>query len=188
MYFVASASLVSGLVWRPRAVAGYWRIAVASVARDCPHNHHFRFICFAMGSGTSGHAGGSGRAFGRESRLRNRHQMDEMRTSGLKGTGRYCVVIVNKTPPDNQRRAAFLISRRYSLLAVERNRARRLFREVYRLLYDFLPPCWLLFIPRQRMKGAKLADIYAEVLLLCGRAGLVISGAVGGGADLSPSL
>ena len=60
----------------------------------------------------------TGMAFGRDARLRNRWQLDEMRASGRKMAGRTCVLIIYKTPPDGMRRAAFLISRRYSLKAV----------------------------------------------------------------------
>ncbi|MBP5673952.1 MAG: ribonuclease P protein component [Victivallales bacterium] len=110
-----------------------------------------------------------GMAFGRDARLRNRWQLNEMRTDGTKMAGRFCVLIVNKTPPDGMRRAAFLISRRYSLKAVERNRARRLFREVFRMIFDSLPPVWMIFVPRQRMKSAGLADVMEDVRTLGGR-------------------
>ena len=66
-------------------------------------------------------------------------------------------------PPDGMRRAAFSISRRYSKLAVERNRARRLFREVYHRLYGSLPVAWVVFIPRHKMLSAKLDDVLEDV-------------------------
>ena len=107
----------------------------------------------------------TGSPFGRDARLHNRWQLDEMRAAGRKMAGRFCVLIVNKTPPDGMRRAAFLISRRYSLIAVERNRARRLFREAFRLIYNELPPVWLILVPRQRMKmkEVKLSDVMADI-------------------------
>ena len=104
-----------------------------------------------------------GVAFGRDARLRNRWQLDEMRASGRKMAGRTCVLIIYKTPPDGMRRAAFLISRRYSLKAVERNRARRLFREAFRQIYDQLPPVWMILVPRQRMKTAKLDNVMDDI-------------------------
>lgn len=113
-----------------------------------------------------------GGAFGREARLRNRWQLDVMRERGVKVAGRRFVLVVLKSPPDDMRRAAFLISRKYSLLAVERNRARRLFRELFRRWYDRLPPVWMLFIPRQRMKDAKLGDLADEIERLASRSGL----------------
>ena len=101
--------------------------------------------------------------FGRDSRLRNVRQLSDMRRLGIKSAGRHCVLVVLQPPPDGMSRAAFLISRRYSLLAVERNRARRLFREAYRQLFDELPKAWMLFIPRQRMKGIKLTELLPEI-------------------------
>ena len=65
-------------------------------------------------------------------------------------------------PPDGMGRAAFSISRRYSKLAVERNRARRLFREVYRRLREHLPIAWVVFIPRHKMLSAKLDDVLED--------------------------
>ena len=111
-------------------------------------------------------------AFGRDARLRTKWQFDVMRASTDKQVGKFCVLIAVKTPPDNQRRAAFSISRRYSPLAVTRNRARRLFRETYRQLYPALPPVWLLFIPRYHLQKAKLADVAGEVCRLVERLGL----------------
>ena len=110
--------------------------------------------------------------FGRESRLRNNSQLEDMRRLGHKVAGRHCVLVVLQSPPDGTRRAAFLISRRYSLLAVERNRARRLFREAFRQLYPQLPPVWLLFIPRRYMKGIRLPELLVEIRSLASEAGL----------------
>ncbi len=128
-----------------------------------------------------------GSAFGRDARLRNRWQLDVMRERGSKAAGRRFVLIVLKSPPDGTRRVAFLISRKFSLLAVERNRARRLFREVFRRWYPSLPPVWLLFIPRQRLKDAKLADLLQELPHLAERAGLPPPADDGGG-EPSPCL
>ena len=97
--------------------------------------------------------------FGRVSRLRNRSEIAAVRNGGQSCAGRYCVVNILQTPPDNLRRAAFSISRRYSKLAVERNRARRLFREVFSRIYGELPPCWVIFVPRQQMKGAGMWEV-----------------------------
>jgi len=74
-----------------------------------------------------------------------------------------------KEPPDGQRRAAFLLSRRFDHNAVVRNRARRLLREVFRLLFPELPPVWMLFIPRQAIKEAKMQDVLSEARRACQR-------------------
>jgi ribonuclease P protein component len=90
--------------------------------------------------------------------------------------GRFCLIIVGLEPPDGMVRATFLISRRFSVKAVVRNRARRLFREVFRRLLPSLPPVWLLFIPRRHITGAKMGDVEREAVellddLLLGGAG-----------------
>ena len=127
----------------------------------------------------------TGMAFGRDARLRNRWQLDEMRASGRKMAGRACVLIIYKTPPDDMRRAAFLISRRYSLKAVERNRARRLFREAFRQIYDQLPPVWMILVPRQRMKTAKLDNVMDDIRQLGTK--LNLFDFPGGGKPCEPS-
>ncbi|NMA43484.1 MAG: ribonuclease P protein component [Oligosphaeraceae bacterium] len=105
-------------------------------------------------------------AFGKSARLTCQKSLQLVKSQGQKRSGRLCLVLILKTPPDQQRRVAFLISRRYALLAVQRNRARRLFREAFRQLYAQLPPLWLIMIPRQRMKHCKLPELLAELRML----------------------
>ncbi len=108
-------------------------------------------------------------AFGRQARLSCFHDLQLVKNSKLSQTGKFCIVVVLKTPPDGQRRVAFLISRRYDRLAVRRNRARRLFREVFHQIYDELSPVWMLLIPRHRMNSAKMPEVLAEVRQMAGR-------------------
>lgn len=110
-----------------------------------------------------GEHGSKPRAFGRGARLRSNSQLQAAKESRRSVPGRFCLVKVLESPPDGQRRAAFLISRRFDHLAVVRNRARRLLREVFRLLYGELPPVWVLFIPRQAIKSAGMNEVLAEV-------------------------
>lgn len=100
--------------------------------------------------------------FGTGARLHNRSQIEAVKKCASQA-GRFTVILILKTPPDGARRAAFLISRRFDLQAVRRNRARRLFRESWRLLYPQLAPCWMLLIPRKAIKGAKLDVVLAEI-------------------------
>ena len=86
------------------------------------------------------------------------------------------MILILKTPPDGERRAAFLISRRFDLLAVHRNRARRLFRECWRRLYPRLAPCWMLLIPRKAIKHVKLDVVLAEVERVASAAGVLGEG------------
>ena len=108
-------------------------------------------------------------AYGRQARLSCFRDLQLVKTSGLSQTGKYCIVVALKTPPDGQRRVAFLISRRYDRLAVHRNRARRLFREVFHQIYEDLSPVWMLLIPRRKMGNAKMPEVLAEVRELAGR-------------------
>ena len=101
---------------------------------------------------------------GRSGRLGRRNQFDLVRSNGTTVAGQYCVINLLRTPPDDESRAAFSISKRYSKLAVERNRARRLFREVYRKISSELPLCWVVFIPRHRMKKAKMNDVLEDAI------------------------
>ena len=100
--------------------------------------------------------------FGRASRLRNRSEIAAVRNGGQSCAGRYCVVNILQTPPDKLRKAAFSISKRYSKLAVERNRARRLFREVFSRIYDELPESWVVFVPRHQMKDAGMWEVLED--------------------------
>ena len=103
---------------------------------------------------------------GWKARLTRQDQFALVRAKGHSCAGRYCVVNILEMPPDGMGRAAFSISRRYSKLAVERNRARRLFREAYRRLIGRLPVAWVVFIPRHKMLSAKLDDVLEDAARL----------------------
>lgn len=115
----------------------------------------------------------SAKAFGPDARLRCRTQLDTVRQGGNNLPGRYCVIVVLKTPPDTSCRTAFLISRKFDLSAVVRNRARRLLRECWRTLFPSLSPCWVLMIPRRGIKGAKLGQVLPEVARLLRKGGVL---------------
>lgn len=85
-------------------------------------------------------------------------------------------------PPDDGRRFGVIISRKFSRLAVVRNRARRLMRETYRQLLPELRPVWFLLIPRHRMIGVKCQVVYAEVRRLSVELGVLIGPTAGGQA------
>ena len=104
----------------------------------------------------------------RACRLRTRSQLDYVKANGRSRAGRLCVVKA-APPPDEQRRLAIVVSRRYSPKAVERNRARRLLREAYRLVLPELRPAWIVLIPRRYLLGAGLGDVLAEVRRLLER-------------------
>ena len=59
--------------------------------------------------------------------------------------------------------AGVICGRKFCIRAVVRNRARRLVWESFRLLKPQIKPCRLVFIPRQRIKQAKCADVQREM-------------------------
>lgn len=59
--------------------------------------------------------------------------------------------------------AGVICGRKFCVKAVTRNRARRLVWESFRMLKPAIKPCRLVFIPRQRIKEAKCADVQKEM-------------------------
>ncbi len=105
---------------------------------------------------------GVGKRSAASARLRRRSDYQYVREHGQSAVGRYCVVRA-VAPPDGQGRVGWVISRHFSKRAVDRNRARRLFREAYRQLFPELSSCWLEMRPRAFMMGIKLADLQPEL-------------------------
>jgi len=101
-------------------------------------------------------------SFGKDARLHFQSQFTEVRSKGCSQAGQYCVVNILMPPPDAKPRAAFSISKRYSKLAVVRNRARRLFREVYMRVHGDFPAFWIIFVPRKRIQCATMDDVMQD--------------------------
>lgn len=117
-------------------------------------------------------ASGSGRPFTRATRLRTQAQFSVVREKGASAVGR--MLVVRSLPAvDRQRRAAIVVSRRFSLRAVDRNRARRLLKEAYRPLFATLPLVWVTLIPRQALKGRTIHEVRPEVTRLLRQLGLL---------------
>ena len=113
------------------------------------------------------------KAFGGDARLRCKAHLDLVRGGGVNLAGRHCVIVVLRTSSEQGCRTAFLISRRFDHSAVVRNRARRLFRECWRLLLPELKPCWVLMIPRRFIKGAKMGDVMKDLRRLLRKSGVL---------------
>jgi len=70
-------------------------------------------------------------------------------------------------------RAGFIASKKVSKRAVDRNRAKRLMREVFRLNKHRLKPVDLVFIARKGILGKKYGDVERDFLLLAKKAGIL---------------
>ena len=66
-----------------------------------------------------------------------------------------------------------ICGKKYSLLAVKRNRARRLLWESFRLLRESIEIRHLLLIPRRRMEKADRRQVTRELAGLLAKAGLL---------------
>jgi ribonuclease P protein component len=70
-------------------------------------------------------------------------------------------------------RAGFIVSKKVSKRSVDRNRAKRLMREVFRLNKHKLKPFDLVFIARRCIIGLKFRDVEEEFSRLAEMAGLL---------------
>lgn len=123
-----------------------------------------------------GHGSGETKRLARRrTRLRTRAQLGYVRTHGRRRAGKYCVVSV-AAPQDGRSRVAIIVSKRYSVKAVVRNRARRLLREAYRPLRPDMKPAWLVLIPRRALQDTKLDGVRHEMAELLGSLGQVGAG------------
>ena len=97
-------------------------------------------------------------------------QFDQVRREGKKVAGPGLVAAV---APCSQIGCGVVCSKKFSLLAVERNRARRILWESFRILKPLLPPCRLVLIPRQRLKTYKRQQATAELAQLLAKQGVI---------------
>ncbi len=70
-------------------------------------------------------------------------------------------------------RAGFIASKKVSKRAVDRNRAKRLMREVFRLNKHKLKPFDIIFIARKGILGKKYSDVERDFLKLAEKAGIL---------------
>lgn len=95
-------------------------------------------------------------------KLTLRSEFAQVKASGHKAAGP--LLAVGFAPADDgQVRAGVICGKKYSLLSVTRNRARRLVWESFRQLKPAIAPCRLVFIPRRRMQGVKCPAVMAEM-------------------------
>ena len=102
---------------------------------------------------------------GKKDKLRFKSQFDQVRREGVKFAGPGMLAIIAPSP-DGRIQCGVICSKKYSLLAVLRNRARRLLWESFRMLKPELPVCRILLIPRRKMMGYDRMQATAELAAL----------------------
>lgn len=103
-------------------------------------------------------------------KLRQRCQFDEARRDGTKEVGSFLLLVHLPSP---RLECGVICSKKYSLLSVERNRARRLLWEAFRLLKPQIKPVRLVLIARMRLKKCSGNQVREELAKLLHRAGLL---------------
>lgn len=109
-------------------------------------------------------------SFSKEEKLRLLSDFDYVRANAAKKVGRYMILLV--APPRTSRvRSGFVCSRKFSGKAVVRNRAKRMMKEVFRNSKSAVEPCEMIFIPRQHLLNAEIADVQRDFIRLAREAG-----------------
>jgi ribonuclease P protein component len=98
----------------------------------------------------------------KQDKLRFKSQFEQIRRDGIKSVTSGMVVVVAPSP-EGRLECGVICSKKYSLLSVVRNRARRLMWESFRMLKPNLSPCRILLIPRQKMKKYNRQQATAEL-------------------------
>ncbi|HCN06467.1 MAG TPA: ribonuclease P protein component [Lentisphaeria bacterium] len=106
--------------------------------------------------------------------LRQRREFAHVRAAGAAHRGRY--IVVNIVPaPDGKVRLGIIVSRRFSKQAVDRNRARRLIRESFRLLRNGVrSPVWIVIIARRNLLKRVMQDVQDELIRILQDADLFV--------------
>ena len=87
-----------------------------------------------------------------------------VKKTGTSLKGKYLIINLISAP-DHQTRLGIIVSKRFSLKAVTRNRARRLIRESFRLLrHGISEQLWLVVIARKHLQTASLQDVQQEFI------------------------
>ncbi len=105
-------------------------------------------------------------------KLRRRSHFDSARREGTKIVGSFLLLV---HLPASRTECGVICSKKYSLRSVERNRARRLMWEGFRLLKPRIRPARLVLIARVRMKGCSGIQVREELERLLQKAGLLES-------------
>ncbi len=101
-------------------------------------------------------------------------QFDDVRQRGVKQAGPAMVAAV---APFEQLQCGVVCGRKFSLLAVKRNRARRLLWESFRMLKPHLAPCRIVLIPRRKILDYSVHQTVQELAGLFARHGVLLENA-----------
>ena len=101
-------------------------------------------------------------------------QFDDVRQRGVKQARPSVVAAV---APFEQLQCGVVCGRKFSLLAVKRNRARRLLWESFRMLKPRLAPCRIVLIPRRRILDYSVHQTVQELAGLFARHGVLLENA-----------
>ena len=100
----------------------------------------------------------------KKDKLKLKSEFENVRIHGEKIVSKGFLTVVAKSFDGiSNVRCGVICSRKYSVLAVRRNRARRLLFESFRLLKHDIEPCHIVLIPRKRMQDYKLDDTLTEL-------------------------
>ena len=95
-------------------------------------------------------------------KLTLKSDFDAVKNEGRSAAG--ALLVAAAAVSENGRlQTGVICGRKFCTKAVVRNRARRLVWESFRLLKPTIKPCRLVFIPRQRIRQAKCADVMYEM-------------------------
>lgn len=112
-------------------------------------------------------------SLGKAERLSRESEFRETFEAGESQPGRFVVLWIRRQP-DASRRLGVVVSKRTFHHAVERNRAKRLMREAYRLQRDRLKPgVDILLLGRRTILKAKRQDVEKDLLRVYARTGLL---------------
>ena len=108
----------------------------------------------------------------KSSKLQRKSEFERLKSAPYRRAGSYMAVSV--IPGEGKfAKCGVICSRKFSLLAVERNRARRMMWESFRLLSRWILPCRMVLIPRRKIKSAGQVDVMKELETLLAAAGVL---------------
>ena len=121
----------------------------------------------------------------KNSKLLRKVEFERLRSAPFRRAGALMAVSVAQGE-EKFAKCGVICSRKFSLLAVERNRARRLLWESFRLLGRRIRPCRMVLIPRHRIKKANREAVFQELEQILTLAGVLEPASLPLHAESSP--